>query len=115
MRFALVVAVLLAVVSTAVVAVCQHSETRRMQHRVWELERRRMHLERQAQRLESAIEAGRTPRRLLVENDRRRPDASDPAVPVRDPEAPARTPAPAETIRLPAGFVTGGNFEGEGR
>jgi len=113
MRFAIVVAVLLAVVSTAVVGVCQHSESRRLQHRVWELERRRMRLEREAERLEFAIESARTPRRLLQEHD----GLCVPA-PVSDERAPdplPTTPPATDSVPLPPGFVTGGNFEGEGR
>ncbi len=122
MRFAVTVAVLLAVVSTALVAVCQHSESRRLQHRVWQLERRRIRLERQAERLQAAVEAGRAPRRLLVEYDMnlRGATASETAnAPTPETEP---TPAPEPTtpeargdIVLPSGFVTGGNFEGGGR
>jgi hypothetical protein len=69
MRFVLTGAVLLAVVGTALVAVCQHSERRRLQRCIWELDRRRERLEREALRLDAVVEAGRTPRRLLEARD----------------------------------------------
>jgi hypothetical protein len=62
--------VLLAVVATALVAVCQHTETRRLQYRVWQMERRSERLERSRLRLGASLAAGRTPRRLLEEHDR---------------------------------------------
>lgn len=118
MRFVVTVAVLLAVVATALVAVCQHSETRRLQHRVWQLERRRIRLERQAHQLESMVEAGRTPRRLLVEHDlnmRAAAPSREDAANETEPPATPRDDARGNEIALPAGFVTGGNFEGERR
>lgn len=69
MKVVVTIAVLLAVVATALVTVCQHSETRRLQHEVWRLERHKERLERSRRRLEAAVEAGRTPRRLLGEHD----------------------------------------------
>lgn len=114
MRFAVISAVLLAVVSTALVAVCQHSETRRVQRRVWQLDQRRIRLERQAQRLLGAIDATRTPRRLLVEHDLgapargARPSEDKPIPSTPDATAPRSGVADA----LPSGFVTGRNFEG---
>ncbi len=68
MKVVVTIAVLLAVVATALVAVCQHSETRRLQHDVWRLERRKEDLQRERRRLEAAVEASRTPRRLLEEH-----------------------------------------------
>ncbi len=119
MRFAVTGAVLLAVVATALVAVCQHSETRRLQHRVWQLERRRVRLEKQAQRLAGTVEALRTPRRLLVEHDLKllggTPAAPSRPGPRKPREAAATPPADGFGVKVPAGFVTGGNFEGEGR
>lgn len=116
MRFAVTVAVLLAVVSTALVAVCQYSESRRLQHRVWQLERRRIRLERQADRLQSVVEAGRTPRRLLVEYDLHlKTVESEERAPAATPATESVAPAAATDIALPSGFVTGGNFEGGGR
>ncbi len=113
MRLVLTVAVLLAVVATAMVAVCQHGETRRLQRRVWQLEQRRIRLERCAQRLRAAIEATRTPRRLLVARDLAvRPGgaALEPA------HAPAAVAAPSlGDPELPTGFRPGANFEGIGR
>lgn len=127
MRLVLTSAMLLAVVATALVAVCQHSETRRLQRHVWQLEKRRVRLERQAERLSAAIQATRTPRRLLVEHDLELidlmggPFGDDVEAEVEvDWPLPLPQPAPApqaERIeaRLPAGFVSGGNFEGGGR
>ncbi len=114
MRFVVISAVLLAVVSTALVAVCQHSETRRMQRRVWQLEQRRIRLERQAQRLLGAIDATRTPRRLLVEHDLGAPSGgAGPSEDKPHANAPDTTPPRAGVSdALPAGFVTGRNFEG---
>lgn len=70
MKVVVTIAVLLAVVAVALVTVCQHSETRRMQHEVWRLERHRERLERSRRQLQGAVEAGRTPRRLLEAHDR---------------------------------------------
>ena len=120
MRILVTAAVLLAVVSTAMVAVCQHSETRRLQHRVWQLERRRERLERTRRRLVAAIEAARTPRRLLSELDGR---PTQPLVQPAQPAHPGRassTYEPADSAprarngapAVPAGFVVGNNFEG---
>jgi len=111
MRIAVTAAVLLAVVATAVVAVCQHSETRHLQYRVWQLERRRERLERDRRRLRAAIEAARTPRRLLCEHDAI-PTRSDP--PRWTPPAPLPAHERARTL-APAGFDPGENFERDGR
>ncbi len=114
MRFAVISAVLLAVVSTALVAVCQHSETRRVQRRVFQLEQRRIRLDRQAQRLLGAIDATRTPRRLLVEHDLKAPArGARPSADKPSPSTPDTTPPRSGVVdALPAGFVTGRNFEG---
>jgi hypothetical protein len=90
MRAAVTIAVLLAVLATALVAVCQHSETRRLQYRVWQLERRRERLERKYERLARAIAATRTPRRLLSARDGRPP--APPAAPEEPSAAPAGGP-----------------------
>ena len=106
MKIAVTAAVLLAVVSTAVVTVCQHSETRHLEYRVWQLERRRERLERDRRRLEAALSATRTPRRLLGA-----PPPQDGPAPIRSfgtPVAP-RTPTAAT---VPPGFQLGDNFEG---
>lgn len=66
MRVVVTIAVLLAVVATALVAVCQHSETRRLQHDVWQLEKRKERLERERRRVAASVSARRTPRNLLV-------------------------------------------------
>ena len=120
MRILVTAAVLLAVVSTALVAVCQHSETRRLQHRVWLLERRRERLERTRHRLESAIEAARTPRRLLSEIDGiplrplELPRPADFATPVYE-AAGAGSSSDRPALAPPVGFVAGDNFERGGR
>ena len=100
MRFLVTIAVLLAVVATALVAVCQHSETRRLQHQVWQLEQRKVDLERARRRLEAAVEETRTPRRLLAESDLYGPGLLDPD---------------ALQDALPDGFVMGDAFEGGSR
>jgi hypothetical protein len=68
MRVAVTIAVLLAVVATALVAVCQQREMRRLQHDVWQLERRKERVERGRRGLAAAVEATRTPRHLLSEH-----------------------------------------------
>ena len=70
MRGALAIAVLLAVVSVALVAVCEHSEVCRLEYRVWEVERRRHSLERQLREMDAALADTLTPRSLLEEADR---------------------------------------------
>ena len=119
MRIAVTAAVLLAVVATAVVTVCQHSETRHLQYRVWRLERRRERLQRDRERVRAAIESARTPRRLLVEHDlglsptapRPRgfsPEAAYPPILSRAGQA----YPPHDPSLFPAGFDPGDNFEG---
>jgi len=109
MRFAVTFAVLLAVVATALVAVCQHSETRRLQYRVWQLERRSERLERARHRLQLAIEATRTPRHLLTALDGPRAGAPPAAATSDREEAPAATGGPA--FQFVPGFKAGSNFE----
>ncbi|MDA1195069.1 MAG: hypothetical protein O2894_07775 [Planctomycetota bacterium] len=70
MRLMLTIAVLLAVVATALVGVCQYSETRRLEHDVWQMEKQRDRLERARRGLEATIEERRTPRHLLTQHDR---------------------------------------------
>ena len=123
MNIAVTAAVLLAVVATAVVTVCQHSETRHLQYRVWRLERRREGLERDSQRLRAAIEDTRTPKRLLLERDGIKvgvPQGSS----YREPGSQRADGAQREWSvpngrRLPSaypqGFNPGDNFEGGGR
>ena len=79
MRAALTLAVLLAVVSVAMVAVCEFSEVRRLRYRLWESERRRDSLARQLRELDAAIGARSTPRSLLEEDKRRRERGVPPA------------------------------------
>ncbi len=71
MRTVVTIAVLLAVVAMALVAVCQHSETRRLQRDVWQLEKRKERIERERQRVAASVAARRTPRSLLVEHSER--------------------------------------------
>ncbi len=114
MRFVVTFAVLLAVVATALVAVCQHSETRRLQYRVWQFERRSERLERARHRLQLAIEATRTPRALLTELDGIAPAAA-PAPEARPGpyEPPASSGGPV--FQAVPGFRPGSNFEGTAR
>jgi hypothetical protein len=71
MRAVVTIAVLLAVVAMALVAVCQHSETRRLQHEVWQLEKRKERIERERERVAASVAARRTPRSLLIEQSER--------------------------------------------
>lgn len=71
MKAVVTIAVLLAVVAMALVAVCQHSETRRLQHEVWQLEKRKERIERERQRVAASVDARRTPRSLLIEYSER--------------------------------------------
>ena len=66
-----VMAVVLAVVATALVGVRQHGESRRLERRVWDAMRRRDALTKQARELETSIEELLSPKRLLEERDRR--------------------------------------------
>jgi hypothetical protein len=65
------IAVVLAVVATALVGVRQHGECRRLERKVWEAMRRRDALTKQVRELETAIQEVLSPRRLLEEHDRR--------------------------------------------
>ena len=71
MRAVVTIAVLLAVVAMALVAVCQHSETRRLQHEVWQLEKRKERIERERERVAASVASRRTPRSLLIEQSAR--------------------------------------------
>jgi hypothetical protein len=106
MRALLTPAVLLAVMATAMVAVCQHAETRRLQHGVWQLEKRKASLDRTCRRLAAEVRAMRTPRRLLEALD------AQPAAAGADRDS---DPARALDEELPAGFVLGDAFEEDGR
>jgi hypothetical protein len=70
MRALTAIAVLLAVVGTALVGVREKSETTRLRYRVAELERRRDVLERQVREVRSAAASALAPRGLLEEHDR---------------------------------------------
>ncbi len=72
MRATTAIAVLLAVVGTALVGVREKSETTRLRYRVADLERRRDMLERQMRGVRSAASAALAPRALLAEHDRLR-------------------------------------------
>ncbi len=70
MRTVLAICVLLAVVGTAAVTVCQRAQIDRLEVEVWQMERRRDRLERESRRLSAALSQTRTPRSLLDEFDR---------------------------------------------
>ncbi len=69
MRVMLTLGVLLAVVGTAAVTVCQRAQIDRLEVEVWQLERRRDRLERELRRLDAALARARAPRGLLEEAD----------------------------------------------
>jgi hypothetical protein len=71
-------AMLLAVLATAVVGVCELAEVRHHEYRVWGLERRRAAAERRILRLGAAARAARTPRVLLGTDPDALPRAGDP-------------------------------------
>ncbi|MGE0192665.1 MAG: hypothetical protein AB7T63_11575 [Planctomycetota bacterium] len=71
-------AMLLAVLATAVVGVCEQAEIRHYEYRVWELEGRRRSAERQILRLEAAARAARAPRVLLGDDASADPRPGDP-------------------------------------
>ena len=64
-------AVLLAVLASVLAGVRQHSESRRLEYRVWETMRRRDSLTKEIRGLETKIEEKLSPMRLLEERDRR--------------------------------------------
>jgi hypothetical protein len=70
MRTATAIAVLVAVVGTALVGVREKSEATRLRYRVAELERRRDVLERQIREVGVAAAEALAPRGLLEEHDR---------------------------------------------
>lgn len=71
MRVLPIMAVVLAVVATALVGIRQQGEGRRLERMVWDGMRRRDALTKQMSDLETSIEALLSPRRLLEERDRR--------------------------------------------
>ena len=71
MRALPIMAVVLAVVATALVGIRQQDESRRLERLVWDAMRRRDALTKQMSDLETSIEALLSPRRLLEERDRR--------------------------------------------
>lgn len=66
MKWMTTLALLAAAAATAVVGVCQFTQVRSLQYRVWRLERRRDHIERRIQRVGATARARRTPRSILA-------------------------------------------------
>jgi cell division protein FtsL len=99
------VAVLLAVVATAVVSVCQRAQARHLKAEVYELERRHERLDREIRRIGAALEQARTPKSLLEAHDRLTAEARDALLQAaegeesRPPEAPDAPPPGTEEVR----------------
>lgn len=66
MKWMTTLALLAASVATAVVGICEFTQVRSLQYRVWSLERRRDQIERRIQRVGAAARARRTPRSILA-------------------------------------------------
>ncbi len=81
MNWATIIAVLLATVATAMVAVCEFTEIRRIQYQSYKVERRSEQTERRILRLRGSIEALTTPRRLLEHLDAPAPPATSMPMP----------------------------------
>jgi len=77
MRALPVMAVVLAVVATALAGIRQQGEGRRLERMVWDAMRRRDTLTKQMSELESSIEEVLSPRRLLEERDRRMAEVAE--------------------------------------
>ena len=97
-------ALLAASVATAVVGICEFTQVRSLQYRVWSLERRRDQIERRIQRVGAAARARRTPRSILAAPGRL-PGNVVPLRPLQRDDAPAadeQQPAanPDGTLRL---------------
>lgn len=108
MRAATNIAVVLAVVATALAGVKEQSESRRLQYDIPRLERRLDLLERRHRAVEASVARSLSPRSLLVEQERAAAVLATNAVPAPGehpaglpPEGPAPFP-PAEPI-VPAG------------
>jgi len=71
------IAVLLAVVATAVVSVCQRAQARHLQAEVYALERRHERLEREIRRIGAALAQARAPKSLLEAHDHMAAEARD--------------------------------------
>ena len=63
------IALLLAVIATAVVGVCELTEVRRLQYEIWTQEARRQRAEQRLKRLAAAARAARVPRSLMPAGD----------------------------------------------
>ena len=83
MKWMTTLALLAATVATAVVGVCEFTQVRSLQYRVWNLERRRDKIERRIQRVGAAARARRTPRSILAAPGRL-PGAVVPLAPTDD-------------------------------
>jgi hypothetical protein len=86
------IAVLVAVVATALVAVRERTEICRLRYQVWDLERRRDALEREMREVRSSIAAALSPRRLLEDHDRGVIQASLAAAPAAEPPTDEEAP-----------------------
>jgi hypothetical protein len=69
LRLALAIGVLLAGLGSALVGVCEQSENRRLEYRVWDAMRRRDHLNRQIREIEAQLDEALSARRLLEARD----------------------------------------------
>lgn len=95
MRTATTIAVVLAVVATALAGVKEQSETRRLQIDIPRLERRRDLLERRVRAAEASVARALSPRSLLTALDIPvRPEPPEPPALLTDVEPPAATEAP---------------------
>ena len=88
MKWTTTLALLAAAAATAVVGICEFTQIRALQYRVWSLERRRDLIERRIQRVGAAARARRTPRSILAA-----PGSLPGAVVPLRPMAPASDPA----------------------
>lgn len=86
MRLATVIAVVLAVVATALAGVREQSESRRMGYDIPRLERRRDLLERRLRAAEAAVARSLSARSLLTAEEPA-PASASPGAPVPTPEA----------------------------
>lgn len=66
MKWMTTLALLAATAATAVVGICEFTQVRSLQYRVWSLERRHDKIERRIQRVGAAARARRTPRSILA-------------------------------------------------
>ena len=95
MRTATTIAVVLAVVATALAGVKEQSESRRLQIDIPRLERRRDLLERRLRAAEASVARALSPRSLLTALDEPAPPAPPVSLPVGEPlPLPVATEAP---------------------